>query len=605
MSAAPQVPHAPVHRALTSQVSDDYSWLEQYCRSQPEQAPHAGQLRLAAALVRNTIGPFLDGQTPTPLHVIVVGGAGAGKSTIVNLLTGVVAAEANPQAGFTRHPIAYTSANGVITWPAHVGFLGPLQRLTQPSPASVDQDVYQVRKVPTDNFSQQLLKDFVVWDCPDMTTWAAGNYVPRLLEVCGLADVLVYVASDERYNDEVPTQFLKLLLQAGKPVVVALTKMKENDAQAFLAHFKSAVLGKLPGGAINCLAIPFMTPQELVSNTGKAAKYRIQLLNQVAVLGDPPNTARRRSVRMATNFLLACTDQLLSVARRDLAALQNWRNVVLAGQAEFDNRYHSEFLNTEKFRRFDEALVRLLELMELPGVGKVVSNALWVLRTPYRLIKGWLGKSMTRPDAGKQPELPVLETALNAWLDHLRKEAVRLSSTHGVWAHVEKGFESGGLAHQAKEKFTQGFRSFQMGLADEVERTARAIYEDLEKNPVLLNTLRGGKFAIDIAAIVGAAMTAGTAWGLDFLLVPLAASVSNQLVELLGAKYVDSQREATRDRQLALEQQFISGPLAEWMIQWPATGGSAFERLQTALQRIPPGVQQLDQQVTIKLGSTF
>ena len=65
-----------------------------------------------------------------------------------------------------------------------------------------------------------------------MTTWAAAGYVPRLLEVAALADVLVYVASDERYNDEVPTQFLKLLLQAGKPVVVCLTKMREADAAA-------------------------------------------------------------------------------------------------------------------------------------------------------------------------------------------------------------------------------------------------------------------------------------------------------------------------------------------------------------------------------------
>ena len=39
----------------------------------------AGQLRLAASLVRNVIGPFLDGQPVKPLHVVVVGGAGAGK----------------------------------------------------------------------------------------------------------------------------------------------------------------------------------------------------------------------------------------------------------------------------------------------------------------------------------------------------------------------------------------------------------------------------------------------------------------------------------------------------------------------------------------------
>jgi hypothetical protein len=278
---------------------------------------------------------------------------------------------------------------------------------------------------------------------------------------------------------------------------------------------------------------------------------------------------------------------------------------VLAGQADFDNRYKVEYLNSEKFRRFDEALVRLLELLELPGVGKIVSSTLYVLRTPYRLIKSWWGKSMNRPEAMQQPELPVLEGALKAWLDQLRKESLRLASTHPLWAHIEKGFESGGLVEQVKDRFQQGYRNFQLGLADEVERTARAIYEDLEKNPVLLNTLRGSKFAIDAAAIVGAVLTAGHTVALDVVLVPLAASISGQLVELLGAKYVDTQRENTRNRQMALVQQHISGPLSEWLIQWPATGGSNFERLQQVLKRIPTAVQQLDQQVTQKLGSTF
>src|SRR5579883_935959 len=135
-------------RTLTSQLAEDLGWLEEYSRGQPDQAAHVAELRLAAALVRNCIGPFLDGQTAAPLHIAVVGGAGAGKSTVANLLTGAAQAEANPQAGFTRHPIAYTSANGALTWPGHLGFLGPLQRLPEPAPASLDADVYQVRRVP-------------------------------------------------------------------------------------------------------------------------------------------------------------------------------------------------------------------------------------------------------------------------------------------------------------------------------------------------------------------------------------------------------------------------------------------------------------------------
>src|ERR671929_598779 len=104
----------PSGRALTSQLADDLAWLERHCRTQPDQARAAGQLRMAASLVRNVVGPYLDGQAPAPLHIAVVGGAGAGKSTVANLLSGAQAAETNPHAGVTRHPIVYTNQTGPL-----------------------------------------------------------------------------------------------------------------------------------------------------------------------------------------------------------------------------------------------------------------------------------------------------------------------------------------------------------------------------------------------------------------------------------------------------------------------------------------------------------
>jgi energy-coupling factor transporter ATP-binding protein EcfA2 len=582
-------------RALTSQLADDLGWLEQHCRQQPGQARETAQLRLAAALVRNCLGPFLDNQPSVPLHIAVVGGAGAGKSTVANLLSGAVAAEANPQAGFTRHPIAYTSLNGPLNWSGHNGFLGPLQRLAQPTPSSLDEDVYQVRRVPQDPTSYDLLKDFIVWDCPDMTTWAAGGYIPRLLETAALADVIVYVASDERYNDEMPTQFLQLLLQAGKPVVACLVKMREADAPALVAHFQKEVLGHLPPGVVAVLPIPYLSPAQLADPARQAVRYRIPLINQVAVLGSPPEAARRRSVQGAIRFLRRSQEHLLSVARQDLTAMQTWQAVVSSGQVEFEQRYHREYLTSEKFRGFDEALVRLLELLELPGVGRVVSSALYVLRTPYRLLKGLVNKAISRPEAIGRAELPILEEAFNGWIDLLRKEAARRDDQHSLWAHVAEGFHGGGLSERAHERFQQAFRAYQTSLSAEVDRTARSIYEELEKRPAVLNTLRGSKFALDMAAI-GGTIAAGPGWH-DFILVPLVASLTHQLVELLGRSVVDAQREQTRQRQQAIMKQHLSDPLGEWLAQWPATGGSSFERLQLALRRIPESIAQLDARV--------
>jgi hypothetical protein len=589
-------------RALMSQLADDLGWLEQYARQQAEQDRAAGRLRLAAALVRNCIGPFLDDQPSTPLHVVVVGGAGAGKSTVANMLSGATLAEANTQAGYTRHPIAYTSMSGPINWAAHLGFLGPLTRLTQPSPASLDEDVYQVRRIPADPSTFDLLKDFVVWDCPDMTTWAAQGYIPRLIEASALADVIVYVASDERYNDEMPTQFLQLLLQTGKPVVCCLVKMREADVEALVAHFHKEVLANLPDGlgrgVVCTLPIPFLTPQQLADPVREASRYRIPLVNQVAVLGSPPLIARKRAVVGATRYLTKHQEQLLDVARPDVQALQTWQMLVQSGQSELDQRYQREYLTSEKFRGFDEALVRLMSLLDLPGVGQLLSVTLSAVRWPYRMLRGLIGKAMTRPEAPGRPEQPILEESVAGWLDLLRRESARRAGEHPLWEHISSGFADGSLGTGAQERFGQVYRDFQAGLSLEVDRTARALYEQLAKKPVLLNSLRSGKVALDVAAIGGTVVAVGLgAWGWDLVLVPLVASLTHQLVELLGKQVVDSQREATRVRQAEMLQQMLSTPLAEWLSRWPATGGSAFERLQLALQRLPGAITQTEARV--------
>jgi len=576
-------------RTLTNQLADDLSWLEEHARRQPDQAIHAGELHLASALVRNVIAPFLEGHPPGPLHVAVVGGAGAGKSTVANLLCGAVLAESNPQAGFTRHPVAYASAYGALNWPASLGFLGTLRRLSGQEPSNLDADVYQVRRVNYQSEQFSVLDRCIVWDCPDMTTWASSGYVARLLEVAGLADIVVYVASDERYNDEVPTQFLSTLLQVNKTVVACLVKMHETDAPALVAHFRKEVLARVPRQPVDVIPIP-----QLADPVRTAAKFRIPLVNQVNVLGEPVKPARRRTVQSAFHFLQGQQQRLLGVAQKDLAALERWRQAVQEGQAEFEERYRREYLTSALFRRFDEALVRLLDMLELPGVGRFVSMTLYVLRTPYRLIRGFIGKAITRPEAAAMPERPVLDAAFAGWSDLLRKEAARRDETHPVWHHVNKGFTSGNLAETAREQFEQCCRGFQLSLSDEVERTARGLYEELERNPVALNTLRGTKFTLEVASITATAVYLGTNVVFDIIFVPLAASITHQLVELLGKQYVDYHREQARNRQQAMVKQYVSGPMAEWLTRWPSTGGSDYERLQLILRRMPLAIEQAE-----------
>ncbi len=433
-----------------------------------------------------------------------------------------------------------------------------------------------------------------------MTTWAATGYVSRLMEISALADVIVYVASDERYNDEVPTEFLHMLVRANKPVIVCLTKMREAQAQEIVQHFQRKVLGrlpKLPSGkpSVPVLAIPFLTAEQLRDPVANAGKYRIPLLNQLTVMIDPPGTARRRSVANALRYLNTAGEGLLEVARQDLAALDSWRNLVQTAQMEFDARYRREFLNGERFRRFDDTREQLLNLLELPGAGRVLSGILWGVRLPYRLLRNFMSKAMTPPESLNLPEYEVLKGGLQAWLDQLRAESLRRADVHALWRHVVNGFNSG-LGENSTERFENDFRRFQVGSADEIDATCRAITSGLEQNVGLLAFLRVAKLLLDVIAI-GLGFWAGGLGYATLIYVPFFASIAHQIVELIVWQFVEQKRVSTRARRESMVIQYISAPLAEWLIQWPATGGSAYERLQITLRRVPEALRKLSTQV--------
>ena len=595
----------PDTRSAVGELAKDLAWLEDHCRQQPALAAHAGHLRLASALTRNVVGPYLEDQPAKPLHIAVVGGAGAGKSTVVNFLAGSVVAESNPQAGYTRHPTAFLPAGPAFQWPSYIGFLGPLLRIADEKPANLDEDVYQVRRIPPAPGGPEPLSDFVIWDCPDMTTWASSGYVARLMEVAALADVIVYVASDERYNDEVPTQFLHLLVRAGKAVVVVLTKMREADAESMVGHFRQEILGRLPtlpdgsAPAVPVIAFPQMSKEVRNDPAGAGSQYRVQLLNQVLVQCESDAAARKRTVVNAAKFLSTAGEGLLEVARRDLAEYDGWKAAVASGKAAFEERYRREYLSSEQFRRFDRYRERLIDLLELPGAGRMYGNVLWVLRMPYRFTRDYVVGMFLRPNVLNLSEQSVLTSALTGWLDGLQAEALKRSATHPVWKTIAHGFDAG-LASQVRDRFQQEFRTFELKETDELEHAGQKMVDAVEKHPMLLYTLRGGKFAVDVF-VFGVSLYFTFFSSLYYLaLIPLGISATHQIAELLARGAAEATRSRVRHQREALVSSTLTDPLAAWLGEWPATGGSSFERLQQVLRSVPALIRQLEERVKAK-----
>lgn len=587
--------------ALAQELADDLDWLRQRIdASASRRAKHAARVRLASGFVRNVLGLFLHDGKPVPLHVVVVGGAGTGKSTVVNLLLGKPLAESNPQAGFTRHPVAYLAEDGRADWPTTPGFLAPLQLLSANRPANLDEDVYQIRRfVPV--LGDEVLRHLVVWDCPDVTTWHSVTYLPRVMEVVSLADAVVYVASDERYNDEVPTQLLQLILQSGKPVVCVLTKMREADVETLLKHFRQDVVDRMPNAnhVAACVAVPFLDPRILTDPTGQGRRWREPLLDALRHSFSNPLQARHATVRGAVQFLQNEATDFVAAVSEDLAALNTWKELVEQGRKEFESRYFREYLSSKKFHRFDQSFVKLIELLELPGIGKYVSKAVALTRIPWNIVKNLYQQVVGKSTGQEMPEEPIFQAALRGWLDRLQVEAAKRSKDHPLFAQMDQAFK-GTLRSEVENRYQACLPEFRRGLEEEVERTARAIYEDIEKNPVLLNSLRGIKLSAEVLIVLGILISGGiNIW--DPILIVVITPFVQEITEFFGKQYVEQHKADTRQRQLELMSKTVAVPLQDWLARLPLSSTDQFHRLEQVVQRLPQSIALLKDAVTRRL----
>jgi hypothetical protein len=406
----------------------------------------------------------------------------------------------------------------------------------------------------------------------------------------------------------VPTQFFHLLVKAGKAIVVVITKMQPRDAPDFVEHFRSEILSrlpKLPGGetpAVPVVALPQLSPEERADPGGAGSKYRVPLLNQILVQCESDATARARTVTNAAKYLSTAGEGLLDVARRDLTELDAWKAAVFAGKAAFEERYRREYLSGEQFRRFDNYRERLTSLLELPGAGQFVGGLFWALRSPYRWTRDYVFGLMVRPDVLNLPEPAVLVSSLTGWLDSLQAEALRKAPSHPLWKQIAVRFESE-VGPQARDRFNTELRTFELKESDDLEKAGQALVDGLEKNPVLLYTLRGGKFALDLTVIGTVLFFTWLPSWYHLLLIPLGVSATHQFTELVARGIAEGARTRVRTQRETLVTSSLTAPLATWLAEWPSTGGTSIEKLQLVLRRVPDAIRLMEERVATKVAT--
>lgn len=590
MSTPVETTPTPAPKPEAQSLLEDLTQLVAYYqeRGLGENDLSPAELRFIVSLVRHQFVGSGNTILDQRAQVMVFGGAGAGKSTTANVVAGAPIAEVNAQAGFTRHPIAiFMEGPSREDWPASIG---PLQRSSRNESSSLDEDRYTIRPL-TESLDPEFLQTHLLWDCPDLTSKDASYYEGRVIEIAALADVCIYVASDERYNDEMPTNFLQAVVEAGKPTICILTKMSVYDVDEFVRMFREQVVHHLKESQRVDEIYAMPTPM-----TGKVADlwretfpHGEHLRGSIRRLTGDFRLRRARGRFRAVQYLLSRKSRLLDPLHKDVGQWRLWVEQVRRGCNGAVQRYQREYLDRTNSEDYQEARDALLAAMPMPGRMSRVWQVLEYLRAPYRMVKSMVGQYTDQRTAGPIAEDDLLDRIRQQLMDALCVMVAGRRGKGGLW---EALYEA--LSRPEILRIDSIFEEMRAKQQREVRTQRQDTYDrvghQLSNNPSLLTLIRSGRLGIDgIAALVGGwvgyQLIGGAIAPLIGALVALGAA--DDLVRVLCQEYVRRERQELLDRQRKHVEDLFRVAYLEELIQLPKELGAKMQRLSELSDRVP------------------
>lgn len=512
-------------------------------------------LQLAAAAVRD-----LDGLAagPRPPQVAVVGPTQAGKSTVVNLLLGLAAAEASPLAGFTVHPagFALAPADPQPAW-ADAFFAG-WERLPAAALSRERLDCYALEPVSA---AAGLPDGAVLWDTPDFDSLKAHSYRRGVLDVAALADVIVLVLSKEKYSDLAVWRFLQLLSPllrpaGGRSLLVCLNKVNADAAAAITQSLRTRFAELYAtAGTVDIVALPH--DADLAALPARASAPVARLRTALAeALGAAERGGRAGGVR---RLLAAHWDAWTAPLVAELDAATAWRGAVEAASRQALEAYRSEFLeHPQRFDTFRRAVAELLLLMEVPVLAQSLTRVRQALTWPARQLFGRVrrlsraGRGAEDGDGGLSAEEQVLRDLFERQLTALARDALRRAEPQlpgaPYWLALSRRLAD--RHTPLLDDFAAAAQRHHRAFQPEIEAAAQRLYATLQQKPALLNALRAARVTADAAAVALAVKTAGLGVN-DLLFAPAMVALTSMLTEGAVGGYMNRIARELRERQFA------------------------------------------------------
>ena len=243
----------------------------------------AERIAKGAAVLRLKRRPALE-------WVLFMGGTGTGKSTLFNAFCGSNLSAAGVERPKTQGPILFAPRGAEVS-----KLLGADPGPPEPaSPQAEPVSSGSSGRLTVIEHERPHWRHLILVDTPDLDSVATANR-DAAQDLYLLADVVVFVSSQEKYADEVPYGFLLRVLEERKPLYFILNKAQPNFSSTELLEPLRAQ-GPAPAPAQVWL-IPFAPyrPEQWIAQHPAFRHLKETLLSTIG--GD--GSAERRAPRLA------------------------------------------------------------------------------------------------------------------------------------------------------------------------------------------------------------------------------------------------------------------------------------------------------------------
>ena len=370
----------------------------------PGLTPSAPKIRDLAAQLPVQLAALSYKSARHFLWVVFIGGTGTGKSTLFNALIGKPLSETGVERPKTSGPLAYAHQSTPVEKDFPFAAAGIERVMLDQVPSSGYTGV--PGQLLVFDHDREELSHLVIVDTPDLDSLELKNR-QMVEDLQLLADLVIFVASQEKYADEVPFRFLSRLHLGAKPYFLLLNKAEEGlTAEEVLDGLRGQGL-KVSVDRFWMLPYFSSSPASSLAEVANFIRFKETLFQQLSKAHAPELIRHER--RRAAGETRSAIGQLLDLLQQEVDAASKWMEqlelfsevacqTLLAKQEErfaTESRAHIQREIRKHFSKYD--------LLATPR--RYLSE---IIRLPFRLLGLWPD---AKPPGSEQDLVEIFRTA--------------------------------------------------------------------------------------------------------------------------------------------------------------------------------------------------